>query len=262
MSIYSSRYLQKGSAHVAIVIVIIVAILGVLGFLWWQNASKPSDDSAQTSTQETTSDIASSGILLTATSTIDNETMSVSYPEEWTLVTEGSTDQGGIMSTKLLSPDSKVAVKLEHSKGFYGDGACGNADAIVLFERTNVTSTDNLKVVTIIYTFPAYGLEGTEEYRPKDTYHMAGILRTNVLGKIEPGSSVCALNQGNLFDSNFMSFEYGKPAARASISLSSLSDESGKLNSGVGVTEVRQEMQSKSYRQAVEILASLAVSKE
>jgi len=81
--------LQKGSAHVVIIVILVVALLGALGFIFWQNFINKEPAPKQTETTQNQPKDEYAG-WKTYKSTRDGYT--IKYPSDWFLINETTTD--------------------------------------------------------------------------------------------------------------------------------------------------------------------------
>ncbi len=114
------RKSQNGSHSIVLLVIVVIALLGVLGFVFWQNFMQPGSDTAKTTNDTNSADVAA------VDATADWETYSTTranfnlkYPSDWT-VTDTSQTPGQLV--KIASPEGdasqyEVAVSFEPTSG-------------------------------------------------------------------------------------------------------------------------------------------------
>lgn len=115
----NKTFLQKGSAHVVIIIILVIALLGVLGFVFWQNFidTKPVANNSENSKTDTDSQSTDAyKDWKTYTSTRDG--YSIKYPSDWLVVSETSDDGPYIRN---FDPSSRPAEDPANNKNYPKD---------------------------------------------------------------------------------------------------------------------------------------------
>ena len=128
--------MQKGSAHVVIIVILIIALIGVLGFVFWQNFIKKDDVTKPATTA--VSDETTEKPITYKTYTTDIYDISFEYPDTWSLGnTVKSDDENDVSrSTTITTADG---IDVDFKVGIRGLG--GTCDAPATYSVIDTSST-------------------------------------------------------------------------------------------------------------------------
>lgn len=191
------KELQKGSAHLIIVIVLAVALVGTLGYIFWQNFTKSETNKQSQSSQadkkttenndKTDSSKTEAELTEIAADTVAGTNLAIKYPKDWQMTYNILGPEETIIGKKyaITSPSGKIKVNFQVSHGGLG-GMCEdvNGDEIQYINRENLSTFSNVEYL---------------EYYISNFY-FAGIHQTNGLISIaQVGDSVCNLGISGAF---------------------------------------------------------------
>lgn len=192
----SNKSIQRGSAHLVIVIVLVVALLGALGFIFYQNfVAKHSTDtttsnSSSTSSKSSTDSTTTSTAVPLVDGSIDSSfgtTLTFKYPSTWkySQTISGTIDTALDQRITLTSPSGKYVVK-------YDVDARGGIGGTCVPDETGTIATAAYQVVPG-FSGASY-LEMTYQNMPTDATNQIGVVElidSTVASTLKAGDSVC-----------------------------------------------------------------------
>lgn len=172
----NKNILQKGNAHVVIIIILVIALIGSLGFVFWQNVMQKDTETkpdTQSNTQKDTSNQTSYKTYQT-----DKHPVSFTYPDSWTIKNERADDQYGFSRSVDVVTDANDTISF--STGGQGlGGACGGNPPTRSTVDVTATTLTTPKPTTLSYTLTA-AADGSYDatYGLTDTYTEIGDQKT------------------------------------------------------------------------------------
>ena len=141
---------QQGSAHVIVIVILVLALLGALGFIFWQNFSKESNDTTQTTTTEPKDNDTTEEVSTVPDGYIAYEDdalgFSFAYPAEWgalkdtaTRANTGHLGPNGDNTKALAGSDGGTRVAVFTKDSFY---AQNNAGYVLKYQGDKVVGAD------------------------------------------------------------------------------------------------------------------------
>lgn len=218
-----SQNLQKGSAHLIIIIVLAVVVLGLLGFVFWQNFVN-TDDSNQSQTAQ---DESSTNPDLPETYTSEFARFTIKHPSDWTLIKKVVNDEDPVFSSEgssLTSPSGTVLTLRADNGGrggtcgaaagdepFSAGNACSSQEFLSIeklsienvYERTNVPNNfDTEKVSVYLITKRYASTDGVSSYVIgviNDSQSVAPTVNSPVMGSLSKEPFISNSNEAGIF---------------------------------------------------------------
>lgn len=176
--------LQKGSAHVIIIIILIMVLIGALGYIFWQNVSSKDEQVSATKTSESKKDKDNEGSQAVTQKVPDGYVeyaddlvgFSLAYPKEWGTLkdteTQSSSDRLGANGDNikaLADTDGTVRMRIYTEQSFFVQN---NAGYVIRYQAGE-----------------AMGAEaGTETYNTVSPIVGTTSVYSNVVGETGPAS--------------------------------------------------------------------------
>jgi len=235
---------QTGSTHLVLIIILIVIIIGGLGFVFWQNLHSKNDTPVVSGNTQT-----DTPTIKTKTGQIDAAfpaKLSWTYPENWTVKSEGSGPAEPSDSTTqkftLTSPSGKYEVL--YYVGLNGGlgGTCEpGEDVVTNIKRTSVTGFNKGLLFEAIHGSEAHGF----------MYTSSLFQNSNEIQAVNEGDSYCNIYLRNIIpltdDGNMVLL-----AAEVTIKQFSSAESYGAPDTAT----IKKAYEDPEYKTALEILLS------
>lgn len=193
-----STRLQKGSAHIIIIVVLILALIGALGWIFWQNFSKANDtNQRKNDKQSSVKNEPTKEKLVTGRSELADSISPVTfeYPESWSLSRKSDgpipPNSDGFSSEAITLRYQNSTLTVNYSLGNGGIGGMCLPEEQGKVVSLSYEGLPNAKGVSYV-TYVHNDLDGTR-------HSYAGLMRTGgdglkSLSDIKAGDSSCDLS--------------------------------------------------------------------